>query len=237
MARPTIVLLFFLTIVATLLIGINLGKTLSLTQKITSPTPSVMASPSPTLTLMPSPSPFLCSLDGDPCGIGLTGKSIGMCCEGYVCKTSTNPDEGGSCIKDKTSKKLIPSPTPKKISNSGVSTYTDRTCGFTFSYPGGYLSSNTTNGKSSIFTDPNDETHSIVTACEDEIPKPPLTDNLIENIELDGVPTKLYHDTSSKDGTPRDEVIVMHPTNGKEIIIAGFGSSYNAALASFKFIR
>lgn len=147
---------------------------------------------------------------------------------------------GGTCQLNKNPSQKSPSPSPIKRSsdtNQSLSTFTDASCGFSFSYPGGYLSSNTVNGKSVILTDPDDESKQIIGACEDEIPKPPLPPEKVESIIVDGVTTNLYHDADSQTGKPRNEIIVKHPSNGKEIILAGFGADFDSALASFKFMR
>ena len=92
------------------------------------------------------------------------------------------------------------------------------------------------NNSSTIITDPDNPEAAIVTTCQSEIPKPPLPPEKIEDIVLDGVPARLYHDSSSKDGSPRDEVIVTHPVLNHEIIIAGFGPAFDQAVSSFKFL-
>ena len=130
-----------------------------------------------------------------------------------------------------------PSVYPTSKATSGKSTYRNETCGFEFSYPGSYLSPKSVNGQSTIVTDPDNPSNTIAATCAAEIPKPPLPPEKIETITLDGVETTLYHDTSSKDGSPRDEVMAKHPTNEKEIIIAGFGPTFQSVLTYFKFIR
>jgi hypothetical protein len=245
MAKGTIFLLFFLIVIAVFLFGLKLGRFLPLSSPVPTPTTfNVLptTSPTPSPTILPSPT-VACSVINEPCGVGFSSKSLGTCCYGFTCKLSRNPDQGGSCIVDTSKPKPTTNPSTslrtslQPTTKAGLSTFTDKTCGFSFSYPGGYLSSNTTNGQSTILTNPNNANESIVTACEAEIPKPPLTPDKLEEITIDGLPTFLYHDSSSKDGTPRDEIIVKHPTNGKEIIVAGYGQAFNATIASFKFIK
>ncbi len=122
--------------------------------------------------------------------------------------------------------------TPK---TTGTSTFTDRTCGFSFSYPGSFLRQETENAQSIIFTDPDDPNAAIATTCTASIPRPPVSSDKIEAITLGGVGAILYHD-QNKDGTPRDEVIVKNPNNDMEIIIAGYGDTFQKALTSFKFL-
>jgi len=123
----------------------------------------------------------------------------------------------------------------KKPKTKSLSTYQDKTCGFSVSYPSSFLSTKTVNNNSFILADPDNEKEAIAATCAEVIPKPPVTSDKIEAIKLDGVPATLYHDSYS-DGSPRDEFIVKHPKTGIEIIIAGFGESFKQATTSFKFL-
>jgi len=183
MPKNTLIVIIFLSLLAALLLGINIGKRLAVSQYLT------QFAPSPT-SLQPSP-------------------------------TDT------------------PTPIPQSglPAQTGTSAYTDKSCGFTISYTGSYLEQKNENSASTIITDPDNPNATIVSTCQEEIPKPPLPPEKIISLTLDGVPAKLYHDASSRDGSPRDEVIVRHPTLNHEIIIAGFGPTFNDAVASFKFIR
>lgn len=196
MAKGTIIFLFILALVATLLFGINLGKKLGNNQLQTvnypaspagrqQPTPSLSPTPSPTLIILPA-------------------------------------------------KSASPSAVMKK--NSATTTYTDTTCGFSFTYSGSYIKQKSTNQQATILTDPNDPTSTIAATCAATIPRPPVSSDKIEAITLDKVAATLYHDQDAKDGSPRDEVIVKHPKTGLEIILAGFGANFQQALTSFKFI-
>jgi hypothetical protein len=130
---------------------------------------------------------------------------------------------------------IYPSSTSSKGVNSGTSTFTDGTCGISFTIPGGYLRTSSQNGKSSIFTDPNDPNAMIAATCASQIPRPPLPAEKVEAILLDGVAATLYHDSNAKDGSPRDEIIAKHPTSGQEVFVAGYGETFQRALKSFKF--
>lgn len=132
---------------------------------------------------------------------------------------------------------LSPTSTATTSANSETSTVTDQTCGFRLTFPGSYLRQKTENNQSQIFTNPDKPDEGVATACQEEIPKPPLTADKIESIILDGEAATLYHDQNAKDGTPRDEVIVKHPVKKMEIIIAGYGTIFREALSSFKFLR
>lgn len=194
MAKRTVLFIFILCILTTLLFGFNLGKKFNSNPAITpselSPTPNLQPTiynPSPTIDLQPT-------------------------------------------ITDSQS-----SIAPEIVSNSGKSTYADKTCGFSVVFPSSSITTQTNNG-STIISFPDRPAETIVTACLPEIPRPPLPPEKVETIKIGGISAFLYHDASAKDGTPRDEVIVRHPSNGKEIIIAGYGKLFEAAIASFKFI-
>lgn len=179
MAKGTLIFLFFLTIFAALLFGINIGK------KLVSQQSAIIITPSP------SPSPVI------------------------IPAISASPS---AALKKSTS----------------VTTYTDDRCGFSFSYPGSFINQKTINGQSTILTDPENPKSIIAATCASSIPRPPVSSEKIESIMLGNTAATLYHD-QNQDGTPRDEVIVKHPTNGMEIIIAGYGEYFQQALASFKF--
>lgn len=189
MAKGTIIFFFTLTIIATLLFGINIGKKLRINQLPTAnyqqPTPSLSPTPSPTITIIPT-------------------------------------------------KSASPSSVIKRT-RGGTTTYTDGTCGFSFSYFGSFVKQKSTNQQTTILTDPNDSASTIAATCAATIPRPPVTSDKIEAITLDKVAATLYHDQNN-DGTPRDEVIVKSPKTGLEIIIAGYGENFQQALSSFKFI-
>ncbi|KKR33375.1 MAG: hypothetical protein UT63_C0018G0015 [Candidatus Gottesmanbacteria bacterium GW2011_GWC2_39_8] len=124
-----------------------------------------------------------------------------------------------------------------KPSNNGFSTYTNQTCGFSFTYHGSYIKEESNNNATVINLDPDNPDDKISATCQKDIPRPPLSDNKIENIEIDGIAAKLYHDAYMKDGSPRDEVIVKLPNREEDLFIAGYGKTFNQILTTLKFIR
>lgn len=193
MAKTTLIFIFSLAIIATLLIGINIGKNLNLSSE------ELASSTSPTLTLVPSQNP-----------------------SPTIAKTVT----GSGFIESKIY-------TTKE--ESSTTTFTNGSCGFQFSYPGSYIHEQTQNQNSVIFVNPNNQDELIAAFCAENIPRPPVSPENIEAIILDGQPANLYHDQDQK-GNPRDEIIVRHPKNGLEIIIAGYGEVFQNVLSSFKFL-
>ena len=195
MAKGTIVFIFFLAVLASLLFGINLGKQLGKSEvasTVISPTGNIKPTLLPSFTPPPSPTPIV--------------------------SITTSPN-------------TIPS-----SRKSGTTTFSDKTCGFEFSYPGSFIRQKTVNSQSVIFTDPDNPNITIAAACATSIPRPPVSSEKIEPITLGGVAAMLYHDQNS-DGTPRDEIIAKHPTRELEIIIAGYGATFQSALSSFRFIQ
>lgn len=178
MAKGTLIILFLLSITASLLFGINIGKTVSTKDNS---------------AIKPAITPIISPISSSP------------------------------------------SATPKRSKITGTLIFKNSACGFQFSYPGSYINEKTVNSDSVIFTDPDDPGSMIATTCAKAIPRPPVTADKIESIIIAKAPATLYHD-QTKDKTPRDEIIVKHPGNGMEIIIAGYGDSFQKALSSFKFL-
>lgn len=173
-----------------------------------------------------------------------SGKTLGVRNEQYIPPTqspSITPTMKPTSTPQPTD--TIPIPTGKNTTKQGVSTpilsgstYTNKSCGFSFSYPGSYMNQKSVNNQSIILTDPNNPNLAIATTCAATLPRPNVSAENIEKITLDKVPATLYHDKDDE-GNPREDVFVTHPTTGDEIIIAGFGSAFQSALSSFKFIR
>jgi len=133
----------------------------------------------------------------------------------------------------------IPSPTianQSPITNQSISTFTDSSCGYSFSYPGSFMRQETANKKSVIYVDPKNPKTVIAATCGTTLPKPPLPSDEQETVTLAGVTGILYHDTDPN-GNPRDDIFVKHPTNGMEIVIAGYGEIFQTIRSTFKFIQ
>src|SRR3989338_3813750 len=181
---------------------------------------------------------FLCVVASLLFGINI-GKNLGF--KQYLSQNMPTPTP--IIRQPSPTQTLTPIPTQTVISGDKISVganqsvYTDRACGFTLTFASTYLNQQPVNGTSTIITDPDDPSSGIVATCQQEIPKPPLLPERIEDIVIDSVSSKLYHDVSSKDGTPRDEVIVRHPAKNWDIIVAGYGATFDEAMANFKFLR
>ena len=117
----------------------------------------------------------------------------------------------------------------------GTSSITIGQCGFQITLPSSFVREETSNQQTYIYADKDNPDAAIATTCAAEIPRPPVLADKIESIILDGTEGTLYHDTNPQ-GAKRDEVIVAHPSRNLEIIIAGFGSIFDSAISSFKFI-
>ncbi len=119
---------------------------------------------------------------------------------------------------------------------NATSTFTDETCGYTFSYPGSYIRQKTSNQKSVIYVDASNPKISIAASCAPTLPRPAVEEEGQEMVTLDGVNGILYHDKDPY-GNPRDDIFVKHPTNGMEIVITGYGETFDQVRSSFRFIR
>lgn len=120
--------------------------------------------------------------------------------------------------------------------NQSMSTFTDSSCGYSFSYPGSFMRQETVNKKSVIYVDPKNPKIVIAATCETTLPRPPLSPDKQETVTLGGTTGTLYHDTDTN-GNPRDEIFVKHPTNGMEIVIAGYGEIFQTIRSTFKFVQ
>jgi len=130
-----------------------------------------------------------------------------------------------------------PTTTPKaSITPSPTgNTYTNEECGFTLSYPA-ILSLTGNATQSALLVHSTNKDESIAIACQEEIPRPPLTADNIESFMISSISATLYHDASAKDGTQIDELIFTHPTTGMDIFIAGFGKTFDSVIATVKLL-
>jgi hypothetical protein len=100
------------------------------------------------------------------------------------------------------------------------------------------------NSTSSAFlTDTTDPYQSVAIACQEEIPRPPLTPENIENsivyneAKTASATARLYHDASAKDGNQKlDQFIFRNPRTGMDIFVAGFGPTFEAIIKSVQLL-
>lgn len=89
---------------------------------------------------------------------------------------------------------------------------------------------------SAIFSHPDDPQASVVVTCQTDISRPPLLPEKIEPVQIGSVAAVLYHDASTKDGTPIDKLIFRHPQNGLDVFVAGIGSTFQQIITSLKIL-
>src|SRR3989338_5039863 len=127
MSKSTAIFIAILSSIAFLLIGINLGKKI---ERNLSATPQIKTAPTggsqptkmpPTITTAPTVA--TCNTSGGACGVGIAGRPLGICCDGYRCEESGNPDQGGTCVTAEV-----------KTDVQGVSSVTDSVCSVSFTY-------------------------------------------------------------------------------------------------------
>lgn len=146
-------------------------------------------------------------------------------------------------------KKIAPAPSvipaggsaqPTVTAAAAPQTYVDSVCGFSVQYGSGFSIQENASG-SAVLTDPNDSGKSIVMTCQKDIPRPALTPDRIEQVTIRtttgaSVSAKIYHDSSSQNGTPMDAVIFTHPTSKLDIFLAGYGDASNSLLKTIQII-
>ncbi len=165
MHRNTYVIVLFLGIVAALVVGVNIGRSINPTppQVAVPVTPTV--TPQPTIALLPF----------------------------------TNPE-----------------------------------CGFSLSYPSSLTLTKGSSGSAVL----SNSSETILMACQEDIPRPPLTQERIEEATIAGViNAKIYHDASPKDGTQIDALIFTNPNNGLDVFISGLGPTFTQIISSIQLTR
>lgn len=130
-----------------------------------------------------------------------------------------------------------PTPPPQVQPQPKIVTYTNTTCGISLQYPQRLTKLEATAG--ALFVDAQNASDSVALTCQEKIPLPALVPEKIEQFTVTAttgatLSAKLYHDASPKDGTPIDKLIFTHPTNGFDILLAGFGKVFQEILASLK---
>ena len=212
--------------IAFLLIGINLGKKIERNLSSFQPKPTTYNQQPTTVppTVTAAPTVAACNTRGGACGVGIAGISLGICCEGYRCEESGNPDQGGTCVADETKPELI----------QGTTSLTDTACAVTFTYPNLFIRSETSRDGSQLFVQQGNPDGLIALTCMQKLPRPPVSSDNIEAVFLDGVAATLFHD-KTQSGLPRDEIIAKHPTTGLELILAAPPDVLQAILPTFRF--
>jgi hypothetical protein len=124
----------------------------------------------------------------------------------------------------------FPSTTP--LSSSAILV---KECGISFEADKTNFTINQASGAATVTNKKTQEKISI--ACAGEIPRPPLPEERMEKIYIDGNQYTLYHDASAKDGTPIDAVIFNHPTRKIDIGIFGFGEDFTQLLTTIRILQ
>lgn len=130
---------------------------------------------------------------------------------------------------------VIASPSPTPILTAPLqTTFTSPNCGISLTLPPGTtVAAEATNGAQ--FVSPDSTV--VLLGCEKEIPKPAIPADKIETIQIASISAKLYHTTSTKDGTPFDALIFRNPTTEMDIYLAGLGSTFSAILRSIEVLK
>lgn len=76
----------------------------------------------------------------------------------------------------------------------------------------------------------------ILLTCQKDIPRPAITQENIEDIQIGSVAAKLYHTQSDKDGTPIDSLIFRHPGTKLDVFLAGSGEAFRKLISSVSLL-
>src|SRR3989344_5575520 len=135
----------------------------------------------------------------------------------------------------------LTSPSPLAQPTIALVLYTNTFCGFSLEYPNTLTKFDNASG-SAILTNTQNTGESIAIACQEEIPRPPLTAENIESMTLwnttktASVAARLYHDASQKDGAQLDALIFRHPKTGLDVFLAGFGPTFQQILQTVQLL-
>lgn len=114
--------------------------------------------------------------------------------------------------------------------------YENKYCGVSFNYPNNLNLLESASG-SAVFTSPDKPEDSFLLTCQNEIPRPALTDDKIEVLVIASTSARLYHDASAKDGTPLDKLIFRHPTKRLDVLISGFSATFQDIIQSLTILE
>lgn len=134
---------------------------------------------------------------------------------------------------------ILPTPTPALTPTPTESLqtfvpYTNDYCGFSFNYPNSLTLTPGSSGSAVL----SNSGETILMACQENIPRPPLTQERIEVATIAGVTNaKIYHDASPKDGMQIDALIFTNPTNGLDVFISGVGPAFAQIISSIQLTR
>ncbi len=132
-----------------------------------------------------------------------------------------------------------PSPTPLTTPTPTLAMLAGETCGISYLYPN-TLRPFESSDSGVVLTHTTKPEESIVIACQEDIPRVPLTDDNIEPMVIRAATgsasasANLYHDTSAKDGAQVDKLIFTHPKTKLDVFIAGFGITFNQLITTIK---
>lgn len=138
----------------------------------------------------------------------------------------------------------IPVPTPLPIATPMPTlTYlSGAACGVSFQYPN-TLTPIESSSSGVVLTDMTSPESSVILVCQQDIPRIPLTPDLIDAITLKAasgtatVSALLYHDTSPNDGAKIDKLIFTHPKTTMDVFVAGYGSVYQQLISTIKILN
>jgi hypothetical protein len=123
------------------------------------------------------------------------------------------------------------SPTPNVTPTPVLVGITNDICGISFSYPDNLEKIESSTG-GLLLINKNKPSDSIAVLCQTEIPRPALTVDKTEKINIGSVSAILYHDASAKDGSPIDKLIFREPNTKLDIFISGLGQAFETVIST-----
>jgi hypothetical protein len=141
----------------------------------------------------------------------------------------------GVNVGRRTQTQLVQEPTPTVTQSIQLTQYTSTACGVSFSYPNTLVQLDSAT-KSAIFAGNEGNAQAIILTCQSEIPRPAIPQEQTESMTIGTVSATLYHDTSAKDGRTIDILIFTHPATQEDVLLSGFGTSFEGVIQSLKLL-
>ncbi len=129
----------------------------------------------------------------------------------------------------------VPTSAPTVIPTPKLLEYTNTSCRFSLHYPD--VMKRMDDGVGSVVLINSLGNDSIIITCQKAIPRPDLVDKNIETISIGSLSAQLYHETSTVDNSPIDKLFLKHPTTNQDILVTGFGPSFQSIISSLKIIE
>lgn len=120
--------------------------------------------------------------------------------------------------------------------------YNDPTCDLSLTYPIGFNRLENGSG-SALLVSPVDSSDVIIITCQKNIARPQLPASKIDELSISStgksasVAAKLYHGIDGTTGSFIDRLYFQPPSLGLDVMIAGYGDTFNQIIKTIKILK